>query len=140
MSDCTVVFLPEFSERLSPRRPLDFQGASQCTGRPAFVFPPPLQKVAWGPLPAFWVRCTCITRWGGGGVGTDTAFAFRSASIGCRALLPGSLGCGVHAPDDPFCFYQNLRGCKALLGSLGAPESCCDMLVLELEGLFSAYT
>ena len=69
-------FLPEFSERLSPRRSLDFQGAPECTGRPCFCF------------------SSCFNR----------SSVHRSRQFGC----------GVPAPGDPFCFYQNLCGCKAL--------------------------
>ena len=57
--------------------PWIFRERRSAPAVPAFVFPPPLQKVACTPL-------------------------------------PGSLGCGVPAPDAPFCLYLSLCGCKAL--------------------------
>ena len=118
-------FLPEFSERLSPRR--------SAPAVPAFVFPPPLQKVACTPLPAFWVRCTSITRWAGVVSAPTLLLLFDLLQQVVSTPLPGSLGCGVPAPDDPFCLYLNLCGCKALPAVWVRLKAAATCLCLSLK-------
>ena len=105
---------PSFQKGCRLGAPWIFRERRSAPAVPAFVFPPPLQKVACTPLPAFWVRCTCITRWAGVVSAPTLLLLFDLLQQVVSTPLPGSLGCGVPAPDDPFCLYLNLCGCKAL--------------------------
>ena len=124
---------------MSPSAPWIFRERRSAPAVPAFVCPPPLQQVACTLLPAVWEQCTCITRWAGVVSAPTLLLLFDLLQQVVSTPLPGSLGCGVPAPDDPFCFYQNLCGCKALPAVWVRLKAAATCLCLSLR-VFFRYT
>jgi hypothetical protein len=117
---------------------LDFQGAPQCTGRPCFCFSPAAPKGRLYTAPGFLGAVYLHHTLGGGGVGTDTAFAFRSASTGCQYTAPRQFGVRCTCSRRPLLPLSKFVRLSGAPGSLGAPESRSHML--ELEGFFSVHS
>jgi len=122
---------PSFQKGCRLGAPWIFRERRSTPAVPAFIFPPPLQKVACTPLPAFWVRCTCITRLAGV-VSDRHCFCFSICFNRLSVHRSRQFGCGVPAPDAPFCLYHNLCGCKALPAvwvRLKAAATCLSLKV-----------
>ena len=96
------------SHRKSPRRSRAVSGAPICTA---------CRTAPWFFLYEFSERLSPRRSLDFQGAPECTGrpcFCFSSCFNRSSVHRSRQFGCGVPAPDDPFCLYQNLCGCKAL--------------------------